>query len=129
MKASGVLPFRQRSSQAAGDVTSAPRSGREAKTPQSGPVAGFDYGEGGYDPEKSNVGFNAETGQLQIEIKGLIEPKSKEVARICQEDLNEVITAFVQDKTAIARGLFDEELVPEELTQVRMGKIIKDTRS
>jgi hypothetical protein len=24
------------------------------------------------------------------------------------------------------RGIFDEELVPEELTQVRMGKIIKD---
>ena len=32
----------------------------------------------------------------------------------------------MQDKTAIERGLFDEELVPEELTQVRMGKIIKD---
>lgn len=40
--------------------------------------------------------------------------------------LNEVIAAFVQDKTAIERGLFDEELVPEELTQVRLGKIIKD---
>jgi pimeloyl-ACP methyl ester carboxylesterase len=37
-----------------------------------------------------------------------------------------VIAAFVQDKTTIERGLFDEELVPEELTQVRMGKIIKD---
>jgi len=32
----------------------------------------------------------------------------------------------VQDKPSIERGLFDEELVPEELTQVRMGKIIKD---
>jgi hypothetical protein len=40
--------------------------------------------------------------------------------------LNEVIATFIQDKTAIERGLFDEELVPEELTQVRMGKIIKD---
>jgi hypothetical protein len=37
-----------------------------------------------------------------------------------------VIAAFVQDKTAIARGMFDEELVPEELTQMRMGKIVKD---
>ena len=37
-----------------------------------------------------------------------------------------MITAFVQDKTAIERGIFDDELVPEELTQVRMGKIIKD---
>src|SRR5262249_53338589 len=59
-------------------------------------------------------------------IKGLAEPKSKEAARICTEDLNEVIAAFVQDKTVIERGLFDEELMPEELTQVRMGKIIKD---
>ena len=67
-----------------------------------------------------------QTGQFQIEIKGLAEPKSTEAARICREDLNEVIAAFVQDKTAIERGLFDEELVPEELTQVRMGKIIKD---
>jgi hypothetical protein len=96
------------------------------KNPNSGPAAGFDYGEGGYDPNKCNVGFNEETGKFQIEIKGLAEPKSAEAARICQQDLNEVIAAFVQDKTTIERGLFDEELVPEELTQVRMGKIIKD---
>lgn len=32
----------------------------------------------------------------------------------------------MQDKTTIERGLFDSELVPEELTQLRMGKIIKD---
>lgn len=104
----------------------APRFNFTPKTPQSGPVEGFDYGEGGYDPEKTNVGFNEESGQFQIEIKGLAEPKSTEATRICQEDLNEVITAFVQDKTTIERGLFDEEMVPEELTQVRMGKIVKD---
>ncbi|HHF0296848.1 TPA: DEAD/DEAH box helicase, partial [Pseudomonas aeruginosa] len=75
---------------------------------------------------KCNVGFNHDTGQFQIEIKGLSEPKSDEAARICREDLNEVIATFVQDKTTIERGLFDEELVPEELTQVRMGKIIKE---
>jgi superfamily II DNA or RNA helicase len=104
----------------------APRFNFTPKNPNSGPIEGFDYGEGGYNANKCNVGFNEETGQFQIEIKGLAEPKSKEAARICQEDLNEVIAAFVQDKTAIERGLFDEELVPEELTQVRMGKIIKD---
>jgi hypothetical protein len=104
----------------------APRFNFTPKNPNSGPVEGFDYGEGGYDPTKCNVGFNEATGQFQIEIKGLAEPKSKEAARICQEDLNEVIAAFVQDKTAIERGIFDEELVPEELTQVRMGKIVKD---
>lgn len=104
----------------------APRFNFTPKNPQSGPVEGFDYGEGGYDPDKGNVGFNEDTGQFHIEIKGLAEPKSQEAARICTEDLNEVIAAFVQDKTAIERGLFDEELIPEELTQVRMGKIIKD---
>lgn len=104
----------------------APRFEFRPKHKESGPTPGFDYGKDGYDPDKCNVGFNEQTGQLQIEIKGLAEPKSKEATRICQEDLNEVIAAFVQDKTALERGMFDEELVPEELTQVRMGKIIKD---
>src|SRR5262249_15378436 len=91
------------------------------KNPANTATPGFDYGEGGYDPNKCNVGFNEETGRFQIEIKGLVEPKRKEAERICREDLNEVIAAFVQDKAAIERGLFDEEL-----TVVRMGKIIKD---
>ena len=52
--------------------------------------------------------------------------KAKRPTRICREDLNELITAFVQDKPTIERGLFDTELVPEELTQVRMGKIVKE---
>jgi len=104
----------------------APRFEFRPKNPDNGPTPGFDYGEGGYDPSKSNVGVNHETGQVQIEIKGLAEPKSKEAARICQEDLTEVIATFIQDKTAIERGLFDEDLVPEELTQIRMGKIIRD---
>ncbi|MGE0294628.1 MAG: DEAD/DEAH box helicase [Hyphomonadaceae bacterium] len=104
----------------------APRFNFTPKNPNSGPIEGFDYGEGGYDPNKCNVGFNEQRGEIQIEIKGLAEPRSPEAARICQEDLNEVIAAFVQDKTAIERGLFDEEVVPEELTQVRLGKIIKE---
>jgi superfamily II DNA or RNA helicase len=104
----------------------APRFEFKPKRPEIGPTEGFDYGTGGYDPEKNNVGFNPDTGQFQIEIKGLSEPKSKEATRICNEDLNEVIASFIQDKTALERGLFDEELVPEEITQVRMGKIIKD---
>lgn len=104
----------------------APKFNFTPKSVNSGPVEGFDYGEGGYNPDKANIGFNESTGQFQIEINGLAEPKSKEATRICQEDLNEVIAAFVQDKTSLERGLFDTETVPEELTQVRMGKIIKD---
>ena len=104
----------------------APKFNFTPKNPGSTEVAGFTYGEGGYDPNKENIGFNEATGQFHIEIKGLAQPKSEEGTRICQEDLNEVIAAFVQDKVALERGLFDSEMVPEELTQLRMGKIIKD---
>lgn len=104
----------------------APRFEFKPKRPDSQPSEGYDYGEDGYQPDKPNVGFNEETGKIQMEINGLVEPKSKEAQQICQDDLNEVITAFVQDKDSVERGMFDEELVPEELTQVRMGKIIKD---
>jgi len=96
-----------------------------------GKIEGFDYGDEGYQEGKINVGFNDQTGQFHFEIGGLVEPKSPEAARVCQEDLNEVITAFIEvntaeGRTALGRGLFDEELVPEELTQVRMGKIVRD---
>ena len=104
----------------------APRFDFTPKKPDSGPVEGFDYGEGGYDPGRCNAGFNKDTGRFRIEIKGLAEPKSREAGRICREDLNEVIAAFAQDRIAVERGIFDEELVPEELTRVRMGGIVKD---
>jgi hypothetical protein len=103
-----------------------PRFEFKPKNPNNEASIGFDYGEDGYSPDKCNVGFNAETGQVQIEIAGLAEPKSLEAARICREDLTEVIATFVQDKNNVERGMFDSELIPEELTQVRMGKIIKD---
>nr|VFJ44858.1 MAG: Superfamily II DNA or RNA helicase [Candidatus Kentron sp. DK] len=104
----------------------APRFEFKSKNPDSGPEDGFDYGEGGYDPGKCNIGVNEPDGKYQVEINGLIEPGSEEAARVCREDLNEVIAGFVQDKTVIERGLFDEDLIPEELTLVRMGKIVKD---
>lgn len=104
----------------------APRFEFKPKTPHGQATPGFDYGDKGYNPSQSNVGINPETGVIQVEIKGLIEPQSQEARRICREDLTELLTAFVQDKQTLERGLFDEELVPEELTQVRMGKIIKE---
>ncbi|KKC24347.1 DEAD/DEAH box helicase [Sphingomonas sp. SRS2] len=91
-----------------------------------GEKPGYDYGPDGYQEGKANVGFNEERGQFHFELKGLVKPQSEAAKRICQEDLNEVITAFVQDKTALERGMFDPETVPEELTQVRMGKIVRD---
>lgn len=96
----------------------------------NGPLPDFKY-EGGYQEGQTNVGFNEERGQFHFEIKGLVTPKSSEATRICAEDLNEVITAFVQDKSALERGLFDGahtggETLAEELTQLKMGKIVRD---
>lgn len=104
----------------------APKFNFRPKEKAAGPIEGFDYGEGGYDPQKENIGFNESTGQFEIEIKGLAEPQSEFAHRVVKEDLNEIIATYVQDKPTIERGLFDEEMVPEELTQVRMGKIVKD---
>jgi superfamily II DNA or RNA helicase len=101
-------------------------------TPKNnGPIDDFDYGPGGYQEGQTNVGFNEDRGQFHFEIKGLVTPKSPEATRICAEDLNEVITAFVQDKSALERGLFDGahvggETLAEELTQLKMGKIVRD---
>ena len=97
-------------------------------TPKNtGPRDGFDYGADGYAEGKKNIGYNEATGQVHIEIGGLVVPASAEASRVCREDLNEVITAFIQDKPALEKGLFDtENTVPEELTQVRMGKIVRD---
>ncbi|MEI8277545.1 MAG: DEAD/DEAH box helicase, partial [Hyphomicrobiales bacterium] len=103
----------------------APRFNFTPKSPNSEPYEGFDYGDGGYDPKKTNVGYNAETGEVHVEIKGLIQPESAEAKRICKEDLNEVITAFVQDKVTIEKGLFDAETPPQELTETRMGIIVR----
>jgi hypothetical protein len=104
----------------------APRFEFRPKNPTNTATPGLDYGPGGYDANGTNVGVNPATGTIQLEIKGLAEPKSPEATRICREDLNELITSFVQDKPAIEQGLFNKELPPEELTQLRMGKIVKE---
>ena len=97
-------------------------------TPKNtGPKDGFDYGDEGYKEGGKNVGVNKKTGQVHLEINGLATPQSPEATRICKEDLNEVVTSFLQDKTVLERGLFDHEnTLPEELTQLRMGKIVRE---
>ena len=98
-------------------------------TPKNaGEQGGFTYNNGeGYKPGQLNFGVNDATGQVHVEIAGLAMPATAEAARICREDLNEVITAFVQDKSALERGLFDtDNTLPEELTQVKMGKIVRE---
>jgi len=104
----------------------APRFEFRPKTASSGPLPDLDYGPDGYDEGGCNVGSNSETGAVQIEINGLAEPESDEATRICREDLNEVVASFVQDTRTVQDGLFNDELPPQETTQQRMGKIIRD---
>lgn len=93
----------------------------------TGPKEGFNYGPEGYQTGGTNLGVNETTGQFHVEINGLTTPQSTEATRICKEDLNEVVTSFLQDKTVLERGLFDKEnTLPEELTQLRMGKIVRE---
>jgi superfamily II DNA or RNA helicase len=104
----------------------APRFEFRPKTPTSGPQEGLDYGADGYSDDGCNVGVNGTTGAVQIEINGLAQPESEEATRICQEDLNEVVASFVQDTRTVQDGLFNDELPPQETTQQKMGKIIRD---
>ena len=103
-----------------------PRFEFTPKVQTSMALDGVDYGEGGYKADQTNVGVDSKTGKIHIEIKGLAEPKSVEAQRICREDLNEIIAPLLQNKTVLERGLFDEEVVPQEITQLEMGKIIQE---
>ena len=107
----------------------APKFDFVPKTKDSGPQPGVDYGPGGYDPKRTNVGMSdGPQAAFQIEIKGLIQPTTERAKQVCRDDLTDLIATFVQDKRTMERGLFTlpEDLVPEEFTQVRMGKIIRD---
>jgi superfamily II DNA or RNA helicase len=97
-------------------------------TPKNqGAKEGYDYGDAGYQEGRLNFGVNQATGEVHVEINGLAKPSSPEATRICKEDLNEVVTSFLQDKTTIERGLFDKDnTLPEEITQLRMGKIVRE---
>lgn len=96
-------------------------------TPKAaGKKEGFDYGTDGYREGQTNVGFNEATGQFHMEISGLVPAKSAEAKRICEQDINEVLAAFVQDRQTVEKGVFDEETPAEDLTQVKMGRIVAD---
>jgi hypothetical protein len=86
------------------------------------------YGDGeGYKEGGVNVGVKGSHRPIPRRDQRPDKPESPEATRICKEDLNEVVTSFLQDKTVLERGLFDKEnTLPEELTQLRMGKIVRE---
>lgn len=103
----------------------APKMNFRAKKPDNTETPGYDYGKNGYDPNKNNVGYNPETGQLDIEIKGLQQPKSPQAQKICNDHLTEIVTELVQNEQVRKHGAFDENLIPEEITLIETTKIIE----
>ena len=73
----------------------------------TGPKPGFDYGEGGYEPRQAECRLQRGARPVPHGDQGSGHAREPRGDRICREDLNEVITAFVQDKTALERGMFD----------------------
>ena len=85
--------------------------------------AGGDHPSGGASPEQPVV--QVEDDRVVVHITGLRSPKSDEAKAICRNDLSEIIADFLQDKRNIERGLFDNELMPAELTVLEMGRIVR----
>jgi superfamily II DNA or RNA helicase len=55
----------------------APKFNFTPKSSQSGPVDGFDYGEGGYDPKKENIGLTSKPDSSRLRLKAWLSQKAK----------------------------------------------------
>ena len=105
----------------------APRFEFRAKAPGVAPRDGFDYGEKGWVDGGTNVGVDPRTGTLDLQIKGLAEPSSPEAKRICEEEVSGLVARFLQDARTVERGMFDQEVLNEELNIATMGRIVEET--
>ena len=92
---------------------------------EGGPLEGFDYGPGGYETGKSNIGLSADGTEIHVETIGLKEPTTEEGRRVCDEDIRELVAAVLQDKPTVEHGLFNENAIPEETTVMRTMNIVK----
>lgn len=64
--------------------------------------------------------------RVVVHISGLRAPKSEEAKTICRNDISEIIADFLQDKHNAERGMFDENMMPAELTVLEMGRIVRE---
>ena len=78
------------------------------------------------DSSETDSPVKVRNATIEVEIKGLREPKSPEAKTICKNDLSEIIADFLQDKKNAERGLFDDSLMPPELTVVSLGRIVRE---
>lgn len=104
----------------------APKFHFKAKKNTNTATEGLDYGDGGYNPNTTNVGVNPQNGVIEVEIDGLQEPKSPEAKRICENDLQDLIIAPLYQNTKVAeQAVFNEEYIPEQITLLDVAKIVK----
>lgn len=103
-----------------------PRFDFVSKESTSEPIDGVDYGKNGYESEVCNIGIDPIDGSYKVEIKGLSNPTTAKAKYVCDNDIDEVITKFLQDKEILERGIFDENTIPQDATQIGMGKIVKN---
>ena len=79
-------------------------------------------------PSNSPEGFASRillaSGDVRNRVMNL-GPDARSTTKLLHDAL-ELAAAFVQDKSVVERGLLDDETAPQELTQLRMGKIVRD---
>lgn len=101
----------------------------EKSTSTGGAASGINStgGEGDQiDTSETDSPIKVRNDTIEVEIKGLREPKSQEAKTICKNDVSEIIADFLQDKKNVERGLFDDSLMPPELTVVSLGRIVRE---
>lgn len=101
----------------------------EKSTSTGGAASGINStgGEGDQiDTSETDGPIKVRNDTIEVEIKGLREPKSQEAKTICENDVSEIIADFLQDKKNVERGLFDDSLMPPELTVVSLGRIVRE---
>ena len=97
-----------------------PKFSFAAKTPNSKPVEGFDYGEEGYRSDRCNVGEHRETGEIQMEFAGLKEVKTEKGKQACENSSDFLIKSLSE---RLESGL-DRNTPPKEFNQECMPRII-----
>lgn len=89
------------------------------------PSDDFEYGEGGYDPNKTNIGVNEDGSRYQIEIEGLAEPTTADGKAVCDEGIKDLVADFLGNEKIGQRGLFNPSGVPEEQTVLGAMNIVR----
>lgn len=84
------------------------------------------HAEGGMGKSETTPIVEVKDDRVVVHISGLRAPKSEEAKTICRNDISEIIADFLQDKRNAERGMFDENMMPAELTVLEMARIVRE---